>query len=304
MPLLRFFPPIKLSEGKRGRERLPSLTAVEGPAPAGLLVQMQQAAFSAERERILELHLHHTVALGSNIAVIKPPPCQGKQPTSSMEETVLAPDEEQEFSECVNCHAQIAVQEMRMHGNSCPGGSSNASQELSMETFCTDSDNTSSINRSWNEELISVFPNVTEVKIIEACKKSDSLEEAVEIFPNKQLTPDAFINLVTTEIRTAFGDRQSYDWFMQFIQDSKEKRLHGLLQFITGFKNVPPLVLPHKICLKYLSEEDESASLPTSMACLCILSLPTVPSFEESLILAIDCESQGFGSVQTKNRNT
>eukprot|EP00794_Sanderia_malayensis_P013336 gene13336-14714_t len=103
------------------------------------------------------------------------------QSSLSMEETVLAPDEKQDFSECVNCHAQIAVQEMCMHGSSCPGGSSNASQELSMDTFCTDSDNTSSINRSWNEELISVFPNVTEVKIIEACTKSDLLEEASEI---------------------------------------------------------------------------------------------------------------------------
>eukprot|EP00794_Sanderia_malayensis_P013334 gene13334-14712_t len=119
--------------------------------------------------------------------------------------------------------------------------------------------------------------------------------------PNKQLIPDAFMRLVATERPTAFGDRQSYDWFMQFIQDSEEKRLHGLLQFITSFRNVPPLGLPHKICLKYLSEEDESATLPTSIACLCILSLPTVHSskakFEESVILAIDCESQGFGSV-------
>eukprot|EP00794_Sanderia_malayensis_P000752 gene752-33_t len=103
------------------------------------------------------------------------------QSSLSMEETVLAPDEKQEFSECVNCHAQIAVQEMCIHGSSCPGGSSNASQELSMEIFCTDSDISSFINRSWNEELISVFPNVTEVKIIEVCKKSDSLEEAAKI---------------------------------------------------------------------------------------------------------------------------
>ena len=119
---------------------------------------------------------------------------------------------------------------------------------------------------------------------------------------NNQLTPDVFIKLLVKNARpTAFADRQSYDWLMQFIKDSEEKMLHGLLQFITGFKRVPPLGLPHDICLKYLSEEDESATLPKSIACLCILNLPTVHSskakFDNSLMLAIDCESQGFGSV-------
>ena len=103
------------------------------------------------------------------------------QSSLSMEEAESMPDEKQEFSECVNCHAQIALQDMRIHGTSCRGGSSNASQELSTDGFCTYSADTSTSNRSWNEELISVFPNATEVKINEACEKSDSLEEAAEI---------------------------------------------------------------------------------------------------------------------------
>ena len=80
------------------------------------------------------------------------------------------------------------------------------------------------------------------VKLLDQVRRNRQLCEALFTHSSSsQLTPDMFIKLlVNNERPTAFADRQSYDWLMQFIKDSEEKRFHGLLQFITGFKRVPP----------------------------------------------------------------
>lgn len=116
------------------------------------------------------------------------------------------------------------------------------------------------------------------------------------------LTAERFINLIDSkvEVPTDFSKKQSYDWFIQYIQGASAEQLQCLLKFATSFKTIPPYGMEHKITIKYLSDDDEKASLPKSLACLAILSLPTVHSsqkkFNESIDVALKFESEGFRS--------
>jgi len=118
--------------------------------------------------------------------------------------------------------------------------------------------------------------------------------------PNLKLTSEKFLSQVYLKEPADFSEKQSYNWFLKFVNSADAKVLASLLQFITGHRSIPPRGLPHQICIKYLPDDD-SASLPKSVACLAIINLPTVHSsekkFMESLTIALQCESQGFGSA-------
>lgn len=117
---------------------------------------------------------------------------------------------------------------------------------------------------------------------------------------NLKLTSEKFLTQVYLKEPADFSEKQSYNWFLKFVNSADAKVLASLLQFITGHRSIPPRGLPHQICIKYLPDDD-SASLPKSVACLAIINLPTVHSsekkFMESLTIALQCESQGFGSA-------
>lgn len=118
--------------------------------------------------------------------------------------------------------------------------------------------------------------------------------------PKLKLTAEQFLSQVHLEEPSDFSEKQSYNWFLKFVNSADEEKLVCLLQFITGHMSIPPRGLPYQICIKYLPDDD-SASLPKSSACLAIISLPTVHSsekkFMESLNIALQCESQGFSSA-------
>ena len=116
------------------------------------------------------------------------------------------------------------------------------------------------------------------------------------------LTSEKFISLIDSnvEIPNDFSKKQSYDWFIEYVRSASADQLHCLLKFSTSFKTIPPYGMQHKVTIKYLPDDDEKASLPKSLACLAILSLPTVHSsqkkFNESIDVALKFESEGFGS--------
>ena len=109
--------------------------------------------------------------------------------------------------------------------------------------------------------------------------------------PKLKLTAEKFLSQVLLLQPADFSEKQSYNWFLKFVNSANEEMLVSLLQFITGHRSIPPRGLP----------DDDSASLPKSVACLAVLNLPTVHSsekkFMESLTIALQCESQGFGSA-------
>ena len=119
---------------------------------------------------------------------------------------------------------------------------------------------------------------------------------------NHHLTPDNFLSLfINLKEPTDFAQKQSFDWFLSYVRNCNQIKLQSLLQFATGYKSVPPRGLPHKISLRYLAEDDEKTSMPTSSACLAILNLPTIHSVEATFVESFDCalkyESQGFPNV-------
>lgn len=118
--------------------------------------------------------------------------------------------------------------------------------------------------------------------------------------PEMKMTAEKFLSQVRLVEPTDFSQKQSYDWFLKFVNSEGEEKLRSLLQFITGHMSIPPQGLPHKMCIKYLPDDD-GASLPKSVACLGIINLPTVHSsemkFNNSLDIALEFESQGFGSA-------
>ena len=117
------------------------------------------------------------------------------------------------------------------------------------------------------------------------------------------LTPNGFQNLFDASVErpSDFAQQRSYDWFIEYVSNAGEEKLKCLLQFITGFKSIPPRGLPHNIVLRYLPDDDEKASLPSATACLAILQLPTIHStenkFNQSLDIALQFESQGFATI-------
>ena len=117
------------------------------------------------------------------------------------------------------------------------------------------------------------------------------------------LTPTGFQNLFDASVErpSDFAQQRSYDWFIEYVSNAGEEKLKCLLQFITGFKSIPPRGLPHNIVLRYLPDDDEKASLPSATACLAILQLPTIHStenkFNQSLDIALQFESQGFATI-------
>lgn len=117
------------------------------------------------------------------------------------------------------------------------------------------------------------------------------------------LTPNGFKNLFDASVQrpSDFAQQRSYDWFMEYVSNVGEEKLRCLLQFITGFRSIPPRGLPHNIVLRYLPDDDEKASLPSATACLAILQLPAIHStenkFNQSLDIALEFESQGFATI-------
>ncbi len=113
------------------------------------------------------------------------------------------------------------------------------------------------------------------------------------------MTAEKFISQMLLKEPTHNSEEQSYDWFLKYVNSSSEEKLRCLLQFSTSHRSIPPRGLLHRICIKFLSD-DEKASLPKSMACLGIIHLPTVYSsekkFTQSLDIALKWESEGFGS--------
>ena len=114
-----------------------------------------------------------------------------------------------------------------------------------------------------------------------------------------ELTPERFLNLLRPqEQQKDFAKKSSYEWFTNYIKNSDKQNLQALLQFCTGHKSVQPRGLCRKICVRFLSEDDEKASLPTSSACLNVHFLPTIHSTESKFVQSMDnalkFESQGF----------
>ena len=141
-------------------------------------------------------------------------------------------------------------------------------------------------------EFLDVIKNNTEVCFKLLC---NSIEQT--------LTPNGFQNLFDNSVErpSDFAQQRSYDWFIEYVSNAGEEKLKCLLQFITGFKSIPPRGLPHNIVLRYLPDDDEKASLPSATACLAILQLPTIHStenkFNQSLDIALQFESQGFATI-------
>lgn len=117
------------------------------------------------------------------------------------------------------------------------------------------------------------------------------------------LTSNGFKNLFDASVErpSDFAQQCSYDWFMEYVSNASQEKLRSLLQFITGFKSIPPCGLPHSIVLKYLPDDDEKSSLLSATACLAILQIPTIHStatkFNQSFDVALEFESQGFGTL-------
>ena len=118
--------------------------------------------------------------------------------------------------------------------------------------------------------------------------------------PEMKITSEKFLSQVCAVEPSDFSQKQSYDCFLRFVNSAGEEKLRCLLQFTTGHMSIPPQGLPNKMCTKYLPDDD-STSLPKSVACLGIIHLPTVHSSEKKLIdslnIALEFESQGFGSA-------
>ena len=115
-----------------------------------------------------------------------------------------------------------------------------------------------------------------------------------------KMTAEKFFSQMMLKEPDDFSEKQSYLWFLKYVQSASEEQLIRLLQFVSGYKSIPPRGLLHKICVKYLPD-DESATLPKSMACLSIIHLPTVYSsekrFVQSLDVALKWGNEGFGSA-------
>ena len=82
-----------------------------------------------------------------------------------------------------------------------------------------------------------------------------------------KMTAEKFFSQMMLKEPDDFSEKQSYLWFLKYVQSASEEQLIRLLQFVSGYKSIPPRGLLHKICVKYLPD-DESATLPKSMACL------------------------------------
>ena len=115
-----------------------------------------------------------------------------------------------------------------------------------------------------------------------------------------KLTAEKFFSQMILKEPEDFSEKQSYLWFLKYVESLSEERLISLLQFVSGHKSIPPRGLLHKICVKYLPD-DESATLPKSLACLSIIHLPTVYSSEKRFVQGLDVAlkwgSEGFGSA-------
>ena len=115
-----------------------------------------------------------------------------------------------------------------------------------------------------------------------------------------KMTAEKFFSQMVLKEPTDFSEKQSYLWFLKYVESSDEEQLIRLLQFVSAHKSIPPRGLLHRICVTYLPD-DESATLPKSLACLSIIHLPTVHSsekrFVQSLNVALKWGSEGFGSA-------
>ena len=88
-------------------------------------------------------------------------------------------------------------------------------------------------------------------------------------------------------------------WFLDYIKDPYSEKVSTLLQFITGFKQLPAWVLDKKIVLKFLPDTDEKI-YPEAIVCFHTILLPTVHSSKNAFFKymgkALEIESSGFSS--------
>ena len=117
---------------------------------------------------------------------------------------------------------------------------------------------------------------------------------------NKRLSSAKLKSFIFAHPPAEFGRKQSHTWFMEYIDEADEDKLANLLQFVTGYKSIPPRGLPHKITITYLPEDNEEANMPEAASCLSIIRLPTVISSRAKFFQVFDAAlkhgCQGFGS--------
>ena len=104
--------------------------------------------------------------------------------------------------------------------------------------------------------------------------------------PEMKMTSEKFLSQVCAVEPSDFSQKQSYDWFLTFVNSAGEEKLRCLLQFTTGHMSIPPQGFPNKMCIKYL---------PVWESFICLHSSET--KFIDSLNIALEFESQGFGSA-------
>lgn len=117
---------------------------------------------------------------------------------------------------------------------------------------------------------------------------------------NQRLSSAKLKSFIFAHPPAEFSRKQSYTWFMEYIDEADEDKLVNLLQFVTGYKSVPPRGLPNKISITYLPEDNEEANMPEAASCLSIIRLPTVISSRTKFFQVFDAAlkhgCQGFGS--------
>jgi len=55
-----------------------------------------------------------------------------------------------------------------------------------------------------------------------------------------KLTAEKFLSKVLLLEPADFSEKQSYNWFLKFVNSADEEMLVSLLQFITGHRSIPP----------------------------------------------------------------
>ena len=130
-----------------------------------------------------------------------------------------------------------------------------------------------------------------------------------EIFlpKDRNFGPEEFKNLLQDAKPTCFSESQALEWLMEFIDDGdkpvadddQESRVAALLAFATGWEFPPAHTSNPKIKVEFLPDDDAYA-LPTAMACLCILRIPSVHTtkrkFEDAILTALKHERRGFAN--------
>ena len=119
--------------------------------------------------------------------------------------------------------------------------------------------------------------------------------------------PEEFKHLLQETKPTCFSETQALEWFMELIDDGdkpvadddQESRVAALLAFATGWESLSAHTCNPAIKVEFLPDDD-AYTLPTAMACLCILRIPTVHTtkkkFEDAMLTALKQERRGFAN--------